>query len=249
MRKTYRSLLAASFCLLLLFVTACGSSESGNTPAAAEDSTGSAGAEKAIYIGMVNPPVTLNPINLTDAASIFVSGFMFDTLLALTEDFEFLPKLAESVESADSQTYTVKLNPNAKWSDGEAFTTKDVEFTLNLVANPLVESMLRLKFIEGLNDAGKLDEGQTAISGLKIIDEHTFEIKTKTPVDPNYFNDNFSTRLRFLPEHVLSGVAPADLATNAYMQNPSVTLGAFTFGKFAKDQYVEVSANPDYYQG
>lgn len=33
------------------------------------------------------------------------------------------------------------------------------------------------------------------------------------------------------------------------MQNPNVTNGAYTFVKYAKGQYVELSANKEYYLG
>jgi len=217
--------------------------------ASSSDRPGGAAKEKAVTIGIVNSPITLNQINdQGDSASKNVQALLNDALLDIDSKFEFLPKLADSVETQDKQTYVVKLNANAKWNDGQPFTTKDVLFTLKTALNPKVETSFRLSFIEGLNDAGKLEEGQTDISGLKIVDDHTFEVKTKTPIDPNIFKETFATKVYFLPEHVLKDVPPEQLATHPYFQKPEVTIGPFKFAAFAKDQYAEVVRNENYYR-
>ncbi|GMK37297.1 ABC transporter substrate-binding protein [Paenibacillus sp. CCS19] len=255
---------------LLVLVSACGSdndkqasseqTESKDTaktaadaPAKTDAATNAASTtpakDKVVTIGIVNSPPTLNQINdQGDSASRTVLALINDALLDINTSFEFLPKLAESVETTDNQTYVVKLNPNAVWNDGQPFTTADVRFTLLTALNPKVESSFRLNFIEGTNDAGKLEEGQTELSGLKIVDEHTFEVKTKTPIDPNIFKETFATKVYFIPEHVLKDVAPDQLATNAYFQKPEVTIGAFKFADFKKDQYTEVVRNDNYYR-
>ncbi|MBD3919387.1 ABC transporter substrate-binding protein [Paenibacillus sp. PR3] len=205
--------------------------------------------DKIVTIGIVNSPPTLNQINdQGDSASKTVLALINDALLDINTSFEFLPKLADSVETSDNHTYVVKLNSNAKWNDGQPFTTADVKFTLLTALNPKVESSFRLNFIEGTNDAGKLEEGQSELTGLKIVDEHTFEVKTKTAIDPNIFKETFATKVYFIPEHILKDVAPDQLATNAYFQKPEVTIGAFKFADFKKDQYTEVVRNDNYYR-
>ncbi|RUS48760.1 ABC transporter substrate-binding protein [Cohnella sp. AR92] len=250
---------------MLVILAACGSNNSNgsqegatsspsastasasNSPSASPET--SPAKEKVVTIGIVNSPLTLNQINdQGDSASDTVLALINDSLLDINTSYEFLPKLADSVETQDNQTYVVKLNANAKWNDGQPFTTADVLFTLKTALNPKVESSFRLNFIEGTNDAGKLEEGQTDISGLKIVDDHTFEVKTKTPIDPNIFKETFATKVYFLPEHVLKDVAPEQLATNPYFQKPEVTIGAFKLANFAKDQYTEVVRNDNYYR-
>lgn len=220
-----------------------------STDAGKDTTTTAAAKEKIVTIGIVNSPPTLNQINdQGDSASKTVLALINDALLDINTSFEFLPKLADSVDTTDNQTYVVKLNPNAKWNDGQPFTTADVKFTLLTALNPKVESSFRLNFIEGTNDAGKLEEGQSELTGLKIVDDHTFEVKTKTPIDPNIFKETFATKVYFIPEHVLKDVAPDQLATNAYFQKPEVTIGAFKFADYKKDQYTEVVRNDNYYR-
>lgn len=232
--------------LSLLLLAAC--SGGGNkTTSSTSGSTGN----KTMYVGMVNPPASFNPINSSDIAAQFVEKIMFDTFLDMNGPLKFAPRLADSIDTKDNQTFTIKLNKDAKWTDGKPVTAEDVEFTFNLIANPKVETSVggNISTLEGLSPAGKLAEGQTAIPGLTIVDDKTIEFKTKQPVDPNYIKEMIGTKIITLPKHVLKDVAPESLAQNPFMQNPTVTNGAFKFVSYKKDQYVEYSANADYHLG
>ena len=51
------------------------------------------------------------------------------------KDFSPIPGLAESWKgSADGKTWTYKLRPNLKWSDGQPLTAEDVAYTINRAA-------------------------------------------------------------------------------------------------------------------
>ncbi|WP_141430547.1 ABC transporter substrate-binding protein [Bacillus sp. 03113] len=232
--------------LSLLLLAAC-SGES--------KSTSSEGNKKAsggsMFIGLVNPPVSFNTINSNDIAAQFLEMFMFDTFLDMDKPLSFTPKLAESFDTKDNQTYTIKIQKDAKWSDGTPVTSKDVAFTMNLVANPKTETSIGTYFtvIDGLTENGKLPDGVTEIPSVKIIDDKTIEFKTKKPVDPNMIKEQIGSKFMILPEHVLKDVAPQDLQKNPFMQNPTVTNGPFKFVQYKKDQYVEYARNDDYYLG
>jgi peptide/nickel transport system substrate-binding protein len=244
--------------ILILFLSACNNSAKTDvaetsqptpeTTAKAEPTGGKAKAPKTITIGIVNAPVTLNQINTQGSSSSLVPiNLLNDALLDITDSAQFVPKLAESIETKDKQTYVIKLNPNAKWNDGTPFTTADVAFTLKLALHPKVDTSFQINFIEGLNEFGKLDEGVTDISGLHVIDPTTFEIKTKTPVDPLIFNERFGAKVNFLPEHILKDADPVQLSTHPYFQKPTVTIGPYKFANFEQGQYVEVTKNDHYY--
>ncbi|CAH1203681.1 Oligopeptide-binding protein AppA [Paenibacillus plantiphilus] len=245
--------------MLILLLSACTESNEtnvGTTAKTAPPETKSVDAKadieqaasKTLTIGIVNAPVTLNQINTQDnSASLAPISLLNDALLDVTDSAQFVPKLAESIETKDKQTYLVKLKSNAKWNDGTPFTTADVAFTLKLALHPKVDTSFKLQFIEGLNDIGKLDEGVTDIAGLRIIDSTTFEIKTKTPIDPLVFNERFGVKVNFLPEHILKGVDPEQLSTHEYFQKPTVTIGPYKFASHENGQYVEVTKNDNYY--
>ena len=47
----------------------------------------------------------------------------------------------------------------------------------------------------------------------------------------------------------IEGCGPGGSEQNEFMMNPTVTNGAYKFVKFAKDQYVQLTANEQYYEG
>lgn len=239
-------------CILsLLVLAACSSSAEPSASRKPSDSPQPSTGGKTIYVGITNTPATLNPINGNELASQRISAILFESLFELTESMEFLPKLADSMETNDNRSFTIKLNPKVKWTDGQPFTGEDIAFTLQLMANPKVIStgIQPLSAIEGLDDEGRLPEGQMEIKGITVVDPHTVTIRTKAPVDINYLKEKLGVDVQFLPKHVLKDAAPEQLHQHPFMQNPNVTNGAFTFVKFTKDQYVEFVANKDYYRG
>lgn len=228
---------------ILLLLSAC---TGANT-----SSSGGGSSDNTMYIGLVNAPVSFNPINSSDIAAAWLEKFMFDTFLEMTGPLEFTPKLAESFETEDNQTFTIKINADAKWSDGTPVTSNDVAFTLNLVANPKTETAVGgyLTILDGLTDNGKFSDGVTEIPSLTIVDDKTIQFKTKAPVDANMVKEQLGSKFMILPEHVLSSIAPENLQKDPFMMNPTVTNGPFKFVKYAKDQYVEYEKNEDYYLG
>ncbi|TRZ36085.1 oligopeptide-binding protein AppA [Niallia circulans] len=244
MKNVFRKGLGLFTIALLLLLTACsGVANTGTNSGGSKDNT--------MYIGLVNAPVSFNPINSSDIAASWLEKFMFDTFLEMTGPLEFTPKLADSFETEDNQTFTIKLNDKAEWSDGTPVTANDVAFTMNLVANPKTETAIGtyLTIIDGLNESGKFPDGVTEIPSLTIVDDKTIQFKTKTPVDPNMVKEQLGSKFMILPEHVLKDVAPEDLQKDPFMQKPTVTNGPFKFVQYAKDQYVEYAKNDNYYLG
>ncbi|MBE7680587.1 ABC transporter substrate-binding protein [Paenibacillus sp. P13VS] len=252
MKRVRKAWICGVLTLLMVLVTACGTNSDSNTSSSpgsgGESASASGGAGQPLYIGLVNPVTTFDIFNL-DNAGIFVNSLMSDTLVAMNSDYGFDPKLAESIETTDNLNFTIKLNKNAKWSDGEPFTADDIEFTFRMFTDVNVKTLLNMTFVAGLNEAGKRGEGQTELGFFKKVDDYTFVITTKNPMETNQFKSQFGTYFRYLPEHILKDVAPVDLNKNEFMMNPTVTNGAYKFVKFAKDQYVQLTANEQYYEG
>lgn len=248
MKKSFKQVIHFMAILSLLLLAAC----SGGASQTSTDGKQSAGKSKdTLFLGMVNPPILFNPINSSDVASSWVEKFMFDSLLEMDGPLNFVPRLADSFETSDNQTYTIKLNANANWSDGKPVTAEDLAFTLNLVANPKVETTVGgyISTLDGLDASGKLSEGATEIPSVKVIDEKTLEFKTSKPVDPNMLKEQLGVKFMVLPKHVLKDVDPAKLSQHPFFQNPNVTNGAYKFVKYQKDQFVELVANDKYYFG
>jgi len=243
MRTKRLMVLTVVLVLALALVSGCGGKGK-------KEETAKAGSD-TLYIGMANAPEFFNPFLHPGIAGKFAIRFMYDTLVGMPEPNKFTPALAESFESKDNQTFTIKINPKAKWTDGKPVTAQDVAFTLNTIANPKTETSKRtyIKMLEGVNDEGILPVGVKEISGVKVIDDRTLTLKTKTPVDPNYLKSFLGFEVFITPKHVFEKVEPAAISTFEASIKPNVTSGPFKFVTYVTNDHVEYAANTDYYQG
>ena len=210
----------------------------------------SGGGKTTLTIGFTNAPKSFNPLSQPDAAGKFMMRMMYDSLLGQPEVNKFTNHLATSFETKDNQTYTVKLNPKAKWTDGKPVTADDVVFTLNLIANPKVETTWGryMKMLEGVNGSGKLTSG-TAIPNLKKIDATTVQFKTKMPLDANYVKDMIGFNILIFPKHVFEKIDPAKIAMSEEGKKPTVFSGAYKLVKYVTNDHVELAANDGYALG
>ncbi|GGI45487.1 peptide ABC transporter substrate-binding protein [Paenibacillus marchantiophytorum] len=251
-QRTHRNAMLFLLATLLLILAACSSQTTGTTTSETSPKpTGtSSEGQKIIYIPTFSPTLTVSPINNQGSgASTIVISLFNDPLYDLNDNLEFVPKLAKSIETKDNQTFIFKLDPAAKWSDGQPFTADDVAFTLQTALNAKVDTTFNFSFIEGLNAAGKLDSDKSAISGIKVIDSTTFELKTKQPIALTVLQERFANKIYFIPKHILKDVPVEQINAHPYFQNPEVTIGPFKFVKFVKGAYVEVAKNTSYYRG
>jgi len=246
--KPALALLTASLLILMSACKSGGNSGSADAPSNAESP---ADGKKIVNIGVTYPPSSINPLQPVGLVSTYVATLLFPPLVELDANLEFRPMLADSIETTDNTTFTVKLNPNARWTDGTPVTADDVIYTLELMTNPAVASNYAYMFamIEGLDDAGYLPEGQTSISGVRKVDDHTLEIRTKAPTTLTIFKDTIGRNTLTLPKSVLQNIAPEEVNTSDFMLKPDVTFGPFKLASYDRDNHVELVANPDYFKG
>ncbi len=249
MKKGKKGIVFALFvATFVLILAGCGGSDkSSSTTKSSSSSTD----KDTLYIGLTNAPGGFNPVYASDTAAQWVLRMMYPTLLDQPESLEFEGNLAESFETEDNQTYTITIPADRKWSDGEAITAEDVAYTLNVNANPDVESYFgsNISSLEGVDDTGKLADGATEISGVKVVNDTTLTLKTKTPVDPNYIKEMIGFNIFIIPKHIVEKYDLADLGSSEFATNPTVFGGAYKFKKYEKDSYVQLEANESYYKG
>lgn len=232
--------------LSAMLLSGCGDSKKAVTEKSAP-----AKVSDTLYIGMSNPPEFFNPLFNPGVAGKFAIRFMYESLLGMPEPNNFTPALADSFETKDNQNYVIHLNPKAKWTDGVPVTADDVVYTLNLIANPKVETSKGsfINMLDGVTSDGKLKEGLSEIPGLVAVDAHTVNLKTKTPVDANYLKSFLGFEVFIAPKHVFEKIEPSAIASSEAALHPTVTSGAFEFVTYKTNDYLEYKANPNYYKG
>lgn len=232
MKKLFKLAVSA---LILVSVVAC----SGGTK-----------TKDTLNIGISNTLSGLNPFNASDVASQWIMEWMYPKLLEQPSANTFESSLAKEFTTTDSKTFTIKL-ADAKWSDGVAITSADVAYTLNLIATPKVETTLGsyISSLEGVTSAGKLVDGATEISGVKIVDDKTLTLTTKTPVDINYLKEMIGFSVKISPKHIVETMDIYNLGQSTFATAPTVFGGAYKFIKYEQNSYVQLEANDTYFKG
>lgn len=256
--------LALVFLLLAGLLAACGgnassqsapaAASSGSTPAPASSGAASepeqAGARREVVtMAMTSATDTLNPLNVSGNYGDIIFDQVFDRLVSVTMEGEYLPRLAESWEISEDYTVaTFHLFDNIKWHDGEPFTAHDMVFTGQLSTNPDLVTNRRNYYasIVGTDDSGVCENPDEL--GIKAVDDYTLEITFKKPTDINAFIAMDNMRIYALPKHLLENADVANLDADPYFQNPIGT-GAFKFESQVSGERYELVANMDYHQG
>ena len=236
--------LAVALAAGALLLGGCGGKKSGSAQAAA------GGKKDSLAVGMFNAPDSFNPLFNPGIAGQFTIRFMYDTLLGMPEINNFTPHLAKSFETTDNQNYTIKLDEKAKWTDGKPITADDVIFTLNMIANPKVQTTkgTYINMLDGTSTVGKVAEGQT-IPNLVKVDDHTITFKTKAPMDQNMVKSMLGFEVYIVPKHIFEKLDPATIANSEAATKPTVTSGAYKFKEYKTGDHVELEANDQYFRG
>lgn len=242
------SLLLTIMSTVFLLLTACKNTSSSSS---SSSSTSSKTADKdTLYVGDTNAPASFNPINETDVAGQWLLRMMYPSLLDQPKSLHFSGNLAKTFTTKDDQHYTITLR-NAKWTDGKAITADDVAYTLNLIANPDVETSYgsNISHLEGVNASGKAADNSMSISGVKVINDKKLTLTTKAPIDPNYIKEMIGFDLVVVPKHVVEKYALKKLASSKFTTHPTVFGSSYEFVKYNQNSYVKLKANPTYFKG
>jgi peptide/nickel transport system substrate-binding protein len=89
-----------------------------------------------IVAATIDKPVNMDPAFAELYSSMQVYQNIFDTLVYVDADYNFVPGLAKSWNQVDATTWELELVDNATFHNGEAFTSRDVAFSLERVFDP-----------------------------------------------------------------------------------------------------------------
>jgi len=153
---------------------------------------------------------------------------MFDSLIQYLPDGTIGPKLATSwTVSPDGKEYTFKLDPKAKWWDGQPVTADDVKFTFDTMND---------------DKSGSSNEGVDVVSKTEVLDPQTVKITIKQ-LTPFFLAQGGSRGI--VPKHVLQG---QDVAKSDFNRKP-IGSGPFKFVSWQQGQAITMEANAEYFRG
>lgn len=183
--------------------------------------------------GVIGRFTTANPLFATTDADATVSKLVFAGLLTYDQNGKLVPDLAKdwSVDEKGS-TYTVHLNPNLTWQDGQPLTADDVVYTYKTIQNPDVQSPLK-----------------SAWEGIEITSPDKNTVVFKLPGGLAAFPSSLTTGI--VPKHLLENVKPTDMRSADFNTVNPVGAGPFKWdaidvksGSNPQDTEVRVALNP-----
>lgn len=146
-----------------------------------------ANKENKVTLAFNQDPVgNLNPHEYLPSQFI-TQDMVYDGLVSYGENGEIKPMLAESwTISEDGKTYTFKLRPNVKFSDGSAFDAKNVVKNFDTIFSK--ENKSKHSWFAFTNH----------LKSYRAVDDLTFEIVLDTPYTATLYDLAMIRPIRFL---------------------------------------------------
>jgi len=196
-------------------------------------------------------PKTFNLWVSADGGSDAAAGQLYEALLTRNSyTLKWEGQLAElPTVSKDNLTWTFKLKPGLKWSDGQPITADDVIFTLDVIYDPSIQTNIRENLLVDVPDGKGAYKGVPLV--YKKIDERTVEFKFPVPYAPA------RTMLQFpiAPKHALyeaykAGRFNSTWSVSDAQKNPGqlVASGPWTLKSFVPAQRIVYGRNPNYWR-
>ena len=226
--------LAVGLLLMVTALSACG-------PTASTTNNGGPKKGGTIIDGVQEEANSIMPAQSTETFADLVDAAVWASLIYTTDQFQLAPGLLTQVPSAsnggivvsgNTETVTLKMRPNLKWSDGQPLTSDDVAFAIKVYSDPTY--------------CDKQGFPATEISSVDTPDASTVIIHLNK-VDVAFLTLALTDPLVFtpLPKHTYQNTAPADIAK---VFTPTVTSGPFTVSDHVKGDHLTVVRNKNYYQ-
>ena len=157
-----------------------------------------------------------------------INVLLFNGLTAHDGDNQVVPGLAESWDYDETTyTYTFHIRDGIHWHDGEPFTAKDVQFTIEAIMDP----------DNGSENAPNYED----VEEITVVDDQTISFRL---AEPNVAFLEYMT-MAVLPSHLLEG---EDMQESDFFRHP-VGTGPYRLERWDVGQSIVLTKNEDYYLG
>lgn len=228
--KIYHStllILSASF----IFITSCQQPPSSQqTSQSTNTSSGKPVNGDWVVLNITSDPDTFNPVKSSDYYAGLVIGLVFDSLLTVDKDANYIPQVAKSWEiSKDNLTLTFHLRDDVKFHDGIPLTADDVKYTYDKILDP-----------KSLAENKKADF--EFVDKVEVPDKYTVRAHYKKPYAPALGSWSFA----IIPKHIFE--KEPDFLNSKYSHSP-IGSGPYKFERWDSNQQIILDVNKDYWGG
>lgn len=190
---------------------------------------GSGNAMSEVVIAPTTGPTTLDPQNHREATTATILIHFYDGLVARDSNMEIQPRLAESWDKPDPETWEFTLREGVKFSNGEEFTAETVKYNLRRVSGQL-----------NPDKTLPIVDQYEAIDTIEVLDDYQVRVNLKHP-DPLFLETQAG--LLYVPKKYTE-----ENGFEALNDNP-VGTGPFELDNWTRDERLVQTARSDYFRG
>lgn len=203
------------------------------------EATDEAGASTAVItVNNTEPQNPLIPTNTNEVGGGLVLQNIFAGLVYYDAEGAPHNDVAESIESDDAQTWTIKIRDGLTFTNGDPVDAESFVAAWNYGA-ALDNAQLSSYFFEPI-EGFTYDENVEELSGLEVVDDLTFTVKLKQP------ESDFPLRLGYTAYFPVPASAWDDI--EAFGENP-IGNGPYMLdgeGAWAHNERIDLVKNEDY---
>lgn len=218
---------------LSLILSACGSkepaqpstSEPGEQQANAPTESEKPKVEQILKYGTDSEPAGLDPHTISAAASIRIFRQIYNTLIDVDDNMNYIPELAESWEQPDDVTYIFKLREGVKFHNGREMKADDVKYSFERVLNPDTAAIGKSYY--------------DSIESMEVLDDYTIKFTLKEPFAP--FMGNLTS--------LYGAIVPREVVEeHGNLMVEACGTGPFILKEWIPDNRIILVKNNDYFE-
>jgi peptide/nickel transport system substrate-binding protein len=186
-----------------------------------------AAPEGKVVLAQGVDPTTLDPQWHEESPAYNVLLNIYDTLLFRDKDLKLIPWLAESWKLLNPTTWEFKIRKGVKFHNGESVDADAVKFSLDRIRDPELKARQSVYF--------KL------VTSVDVVDKYTVRVVTAKPYPT--LENHLALRGHIMPPGHFRG------KDKAFADKNPVGSGPYRFVRWAKDEHIELEANPSWWGG
>src|SRR2546429_3446071 len=244
-KKLITTLLPTFLALMGMLLVSCGTTSP-------SQSTGTkASPDKQVlnmaFQTLVSDIKTFDPALSTDAPSIAAIDLVYTGLVQFNDKLNVVPQLeANYSEGTDGLTWTFKLKPNLKFSDGTPLTSQDVVYSIDRALQPAVKSYTSSIYLGLIKDSDKLNAGKIkTIIGDSLLKPDANTVMIITNKKASYFLDALSYSCSYVVEKSLVDKYGARFTD--HLNEGGGGAGPFKVSEYTHGKQIVFVPNPNYY--
>ena len=243
-KKLITTLLPTFLALMGMLLVSCGTTSP-------SQSTGTkASPDKQVlnmaFLTHVSDIKTFDPALSTDAPSIAAIDLVYTGLVQFNDKLSVVPQLAASYsEGSDGLTWTFKLKPNLKFSDGTPLTSQDVVYSIDRALQPANKSVVAPLYLALIKDSDKLNAGKIkTIIGDSLLTPDPNTVVIIANKKATYFLDALVYSTSYVVEKSLVDKYGANFTDHL---NEGGGDGPFKVQTYTHGKNIVFVPNPNYY--